>query len=85
MDILGETMENRPLNKEGYTVLKFKDSGIDLLIPGEYVIIKDEDIVSDIKEMYGLKPKIEELGILETNNSFNSIIFFYPEKGENLA
>jgi hypothetical protein len=83
MDILGETMENRPLNKEGYTVLKFKDSGIDLLIPG-YVIIKDEDIVSDIKEMYGLKPKIEELGILETNNSFNSITFFYPEKGQSM-
>lgn len=69
---------------ERHTVLKFKNSGINLLIPGEYVIIKDEDIVSDIKEMYGLKPKIEELGILETNNSFNSITFFYPEKGRSM-
>lgn len=71
---------NQPIIVDGHTVLRFKGNKVLVLIPDGYEAVEDKKVIAALKDIYGLKQRIEDVHTLSAGNSVDIVTFFYPEK-----
>ncbi len=73
---------NQSIKVGEHTVLRFKGNKLLVLIPDGYKAIEDNEMIAELRDIYGLEQRIEEVHACQTGSSVNVVTFFYPKKDQ---